>query len=140
MPTFAGLKMLYFNWRNMKKILVIEDDKITCDFLASRIKRWGFEVITAYDGKEGLDKARQERPDLVLLDLRLPKLPGEEVCRQIRKFDDTKEIPIIIETAKDSDTDRVIGRVIGADCYLTKPYDSRHLLYQINRLLHIGAQ
>ncbi|MBN2119543.1 MAG: response regulator [Candidatus Omnitrophica bacterium] len=118
-----------------KKILIIEDDRLVCNFLVFRIKRWGFDVIKAYDGQEGLEKVQEERPDLVLLDLKLPKLPGEEVCREIRKNEETRNIPVIMETGKTSDVDKVIGRVIGADYYLRKPYASRELLDQINKLL-----
>ena len=120
-----------------KRILLIEDDKITCVFLASSIMRWGFKVIVACDGKKGLAMAQNQKPDLILLDLRLPGMPGEEICRQIRKSEDTKGIPIIMETAKDSDVDKVVGRVIGADYYLKKPYTSEELREQINRLLDI---
>jgi DNA-binding response OmpR family regulator len=120
-----------------KRILLIEDDKITCTFLASSIMRWGFEVMVAADGKKGLAMAQSQKPDLILLDLKLPGMPGEEICRQIKKCRATKRIPIIMETAKVSDVDRVIGRVIGADCYLKKPYGSDQLREQINRLLDI---
>ena len=120
-----------------KKVLVIEDDKVICDFLAARVRRWGFETIRAYDGKTGLEKAQRERPDLILLDLKLPELPGEEVCRQIRKSEATKDIPIIMETGKVSDTDKVVGRVIGADYYLRKPFALEELLEQVKRLLHL---
>ena len=117
------------------KVLIIEDEKSICDFLAANIERHGFKVIKAYDGLEGLEKALQEKPDLIILDLKLPKLPGEEVCRQIRKNEETANIPIIMETAKASDVDRIVGRVIGADCYIKKPYTSQELLRHINELL-----
>jgi DNA-binding response OmpR family regulator len=118
-----------------KKILIIEDDKLICDSLVRQIRNWGFKAIKAYDGADGLAKAQLQKPDLILLDLGLPKLPGEEVCRQIRKSDSTKEIPIIMETGKVSDTDKVIGRVIGADYYLRKPYTFQELRDKINKLL-----
>lgn len=118
-----------------KRVLVIEDEKILCDLLVGTIKHWGFEAIGVYDGKTGLEKAQEERPDLIILDLKLPRLPGEEVCREIKKSDITKDIPVIMETGKVSDTDKVIGRVIGADCYLRKPFTSEELLDQIKRLL-----
>ena len=114
-----------------KRVLIIEDNKDICALLLARIRRWGFEAKAAYDGMTGLALAQQERPDLILLDLSLPKLPGEEVCRQIRKSEETKDIPIIMETGKASDVDKVIGKVIGADCYLRKPYTSHELLDQL---------
>ncbi|MFC1514372.1 response regulator transcription factor [Candidatus Omnitrophota bacterium] len=118
-----------------KRILVIEDNRDICDLLVARIRHWGFEATGVHDGRTGLEMAHQERPDLIVLDLRLPKLPGEEACRQIRKSEDIKNTPIIMETGKVSDADKVIGRVIGADCYLRKPYTSEQLHEQINRLL-----
>ena len=117
-----------------KRILLVEDDEAICNALVKLIKTWGFDTIVAHDGREGLAKAKQEKPDLILLDLGLPKLPGEELCRQIRKDEATQKIPIIMQTGKVSDTDKVIGRVIGADYYLKKPYDLNELLVQINKL------
>jgi len=117
-----------------KLILLIEDDKAICCSLAQIIQKWGFNTILTYDGKDGLTKVKEQKPDLVILDLTLPKLPGKEVCRQIRNDDATHAIPIIMQTGKTSDADRIIGRVIGADCYLTKPYDLNELLRQINKL------
>ena len=118
-----------------KTVLVIEDNEDICALLIARIRRWGYEVKAAYDGVTGLAMAQAEHPDLILLDLQLPKLPGEEVCRQIKKDDETRDIPIIMETGKVSDVDKVIGKVIGADSYLRKPYTSQQLLDRIISLL-----
>jgi DNA-binding response OmpR family regulator len=118
-----------------KKILIIEDEQILCDFLVKNLKNLGFEAIGTCDGKTGLEMAQQEKPDLILLDLKLPKLPGEEVCREIRKSEATKDTPIIMETGKASDTDKVIGKVIGADYYLRKPYTAQELLDKIISLV-----
>lgn len=121
-----------------RKILLIEDDYELCEFLELHIKHWGFDLTVAHDGQDGLEKTQELHPDLVILDLGLPKLPGEEVCRQLRKDDDTAEIPILMETAKDSDVDRVVGRVIGADGYLVKPFSPQELLKEIKRIIALS--
>jgi len=118
-----------------KKILIIEDENELCDFIGLRLERNGFEVIAANDGVEGLNKARVEKPDLIILDLMLPKMPGEEVCKQVRKDSGICEIPIIMLTAKCSDADRVIGTVIGANVYMAKPFEGVKLMQAINELL-----
>ena len=118
-----------------KKILIIEDENELCDFIGLRLERNGFEVIAANDGVEGLNKARVEKPDLIILDLMLPKMPGEEVCKQVRKDSGICEIPIIMLTAKCSDADRVIGTVIGANVYMAKPFEGAKLMQAINELL-----
>lgn len=118
-----------------KKILIIEDENELCDFIGLRLERNGFEVIAANDGLEGLNKARVEKPDLIILDLMLPKMPGEEVCKQVRKDSGICEIPIIMLTAKCSDADRVIGTVIGANVYMAKPFEGAKLMQAINELL-----
>ncbi|TAM38322.1 response regulator [bacterium] len=118
-----------------KKILIIEDENELCDLIGLRLERSGFEVITANDGVEGLNKARFEKPDLIILDLILPKMPGEEVCKQVRKDALLSEIPIIMLTAKCSDTDKVIGGVIGANVYIAKPFEGAKLIQAINKLL-----
>ena len=118
-----------------KKILVIEDENELCDLIGLRLERGGFEVITANDGIEGLNKARLEKPDLIILDLMLPKMHGEDVCKEIRKDAVISEIPIIMLTAKCSDTDKVIGTVIGANVYIGKPFEGAKLMQEINKLL-----
>jgi len=122
-----------------KKILMIEDEVSFHKILTLYIKKeqLQFELISAYDGNNGLEKAKQETPDVILLDLNLPGLPGEEVCRQIRKDENIGETPIIMLTAKNTDTDRVIGKVIGANVYLTKPCELKDLLKEINRMVEI---
>ena len=120
---------------NKKKILVIEDEKDIRRTLQLQLEAEGFEVVTAADGEEGLNKAKTSAPDLVILDLRLPKLPGEEVCRELRKDDKYLSIPIIMLTAKGTDADWVKGMVIGANYYIPKPYDIKDLLNTINLLL-----
>ncbi len=120
-----------------KKILVIEDETSISKALEFRFKKYGFEVVLAEDGEDGLNKAKEARPDIIILDLILPKMTGERVCKEIRKDDNISKIPIIMLTAKDSDVDRVVGRVIGADRYMTKPFDLNALMREINKLLNL---
>ncbi len=121
--------------KEKKKILVIEDDRDIRRTLELRLKMEGFEVITAAEGYEGIYKARMPGIDLIILDLMLPGLPGEEICRELRKEEKYSALPIIMLTAKDTDADIVIGRVIGANFYIPKPFDMDELLAKINLLL-----
>ncbi len=126
----------YFLSKNVKarkKILVIDDDKAIRRLLFSCLRKQGFKVIIAKDGRKGLKKVRQLLPDLVILDLMLPKLPGEEVCREIRR--DENDVPIIMLTGKDKDVDRIIGRVIGANSYINKPFDLPKLMEEVDSLI-----
>ncbi|MGD0335998.1 MAG: response regulator [Candidatus Omnitrophota bacterium] len=121
--------------RKNKRILVIEDDKDIRRTLELRLEMEGYEVITASEGKDGLDKARMSQAALIILDLMLPGLPGEEICRELRKEEKYERLPIIMLTAKDTDVDMVIGRVIGANYYIGKPFDMEGLLEKIRSLL-----
>ena len=103
--------------------------------LKVRLERLGYDVIVAKDGQEGLTKAKEEKVDLIILDLMLPKLPGEVVCKQIRKDEQAGGIPIIMLTGKDRDADEVIGRVIGADSYIVKPFEFSVLIAEITKLI-----
>lgn len=120
-----------------KKILIIEDEYSASKFLSFRLKRLGFEIVTAFDGITGLKEATEGLPDLLILDLMIPKLPGEEVCKAIRESFDEQiaKIPIIMLTGKDSMIDKILGKVIGADAYLTKPYDFKDLLAAIKKII-----
>lgn len=109
----------------MKKILIIEDEEEISEFLTLELKHEGFEVETAYEGRQGLDIALNQSFDLILLDLMLPGLNGVEICRRIRTVKDT---PIIMLTARDSVMDRVMGLDSGADDYLSKPFAIEELL------------
>lgn len=112
----------------MKTILIIEDEKKIRRFLQLELEHEGYSVITAEDGEEGLNKVKNNHYDIVLLDLMLPKLSGEEVCKEIREF---SEIPIIILTAKDQTLNKVELLDMGADDYLTKPFAIEELLARI---------
>lgn len=119
----------------MKKILIADDNVQLVDMIKIRLESSGYEVITAYDGEKALEKVQTQSPDLVILDLILPKLPGEEVCREIRKDEKTAELPIIMVTGKTSDVDRVVGKVIGANYYISKPFENEELLDRVKELL-----
>lgn len=108
----------------MKKILIVDDEQAIVDIINYTLKNEGYETITAYDGAEALSVFEQESPDLIILDLMLPKVEGLEVCREIRK---TSEVPIIMLTAKSDEIDKVLGLEMGADDYVTKPFSNREL-------------
>ena len=107
----------------MITILVVDDEIQMVEMIKMRLEAYGYEIITAYDGIEGLNKAKKEKPDLILLDLMLPKLDGYQVCRML-KFDKTlNKIPIIMLTALGGKEDREWGKKVNADGYITKPFD-----------------
>jgi len=95
----------------------------------------GFEVIIAHDGKGGLLKAGEYKPDLIILDLVLPDMPGEQVCRDLKRHPDTEQTPLMMVTGKDSDVDRVVGKVLGAEAYISKPFNISNLLAEIKKLI-----
>ena len=119
-----------------KKILVVDDEKPISDIVKFNLDKEGYDVVTAYDGEEALKKVEAESPDLILLDLMLPKIDGLEVARQIRKEHDT---PIIMLTAKDSEIDKVLGLELGADDYGTKPFSNRELVARVKANLRRTA-
>lgn len=118
-----------------KTILIVEDDPDIVQALKGSLERHGFKTDVAVDGKEALDKIDHETPDLIILDLILPEIPGEIVCKTVKKNERLKNIPIIMVTGKCSDVDRVIGRVIGAEYYIKKPCDVGMLLKTIQQVL-----
>jgi len=113
-------------------ILVVEDEASLREPLEYLLRREGYEVIGVEDGLEAVKVAQSENPDLILLDLMLPGMPGTEVCREVRS---RSAVPIIMLTAKDSEVDIVVGLELGADDYITKPYSSRELLARIRAVL-----
>ena len=119
----------------MKKILLIEDEPDISELIKVFLESYRFKVVTALDGEDGFKKFLNEHPDLIILDVILPKLNGFEVCRKI-KIEYDSPIPVLMLTAQDSDTDRIIGRVKGADFYMTKPFGANELLMNINALLN----
>jgi len=123
--------------KQKSKILIIEDEEHLALLIKLNLEHTGkYEVFVAKDGEEGLRKAKQENPHLVILDLRLPKLPGEEVCKEIRRDEKIGDTPIIMVTAKGSSVDSVIGKVIGANCYISKPFEIDRLLQEIDKIIN----
>lgn len=120
----------------MKKILVVDDEKPISDIVKFNLAKEGYDVYTAYDGEEALEKVTEVEPDLILLDLMLPKMDGLEVAREVRK---TYDMPIIMVTAKDSEIDKVLGLELGADDYVTKPFSNRELVARGKANLRRGA-
>jgi two-component system alkaline phosphatase synthesis response regulator PhoP len=118
--------------RMVARILVVEDEKDIARLLKYNFEKEGFGVLTAYDGEAGLDLARKEKPDLIILDLMLPKKDGMEVCREIRK---DSRVPIIMLTAKKEELDRILGLELGADDYVTKPFSVRELIARVRTIL-----
>ncbi|MFJ7467673.1 response regulator transcription factor [Peribacillus frigoritolerans] len=116
-----------------KKILVVDDEQSIVTLLQYNLEQSGYTVITALDGEQGLEAAVDIRPDLVVLDLMLPKMDGLEVCKQLRQ--QKINIPILMLTAKDDEFDKVLGLELGADDYLTKPFSPREVVARIKAIL-----
>ncbi len=110
------------------KILVVEDEKNISDIIKFNLVKEGYEVVCAYDGEEGLNMFNVENPDLILLDIMMPKMDGLSVCKEIRK---TSDVPIIMLTAKAEEADKVLGLEALADDYVTKPFGNRELMARI---------
>jgi two-component system phosphate regulon response regulator PhoB len=117
------------------KILVIEDERPLVEVLTYNLEREGFEVLVARDGQDGLRQAQLRLPDLVVLDLMLPVKAGLEVCRELRGGARTRDIPIVMVTAKSEESDQLIGFATGADDYVTKPYSVKVLIQRIKKEL-----
>ena len=112
-----------------KRILIVEDEKNIVDILSFNLTREGYETLEAYDGQAGLQLALEQNPDLILLDLMLPKMDGFDVCRNLRK--ENRYTPVIMLTAREEETDKVLGLELGADDYITKPFSMRELLARV---------
>jgi len=118
-----------------KKILVVDDEPALVEMTKMRLESNDYDVITAYDGQEALDKAKKENPDLIILDLMLPKMDGHKVCGLLKSDIRYSRIPIIIFTAKVQEEDRKLSQEMGADGYLLKPFDPKVLLEKVKELL-----
>ena len=117
-------------------ILIVEDEVDLANTLEYNLQRQGYQTMTAHTGNEALNLARGGQvPDLVLLDIMLPDVPGTEVCRHLRQHPDTREVPVIMVTAKGEEIDRVVGFEVGADDYVTKPYSVRELMLRVRAIL-----
>jgi len=118
-----------------KKILLVDDERDLVETVTFRLQTSGYEVVSAYDGQEGLDKAKKENPDLIILDLMLPKMDGYKVCRMLKFDEKYNKIPIIMFTARAQESDKKTGEEVKADAYITKPFDPQLLLAKIKELL-----
>jgi DNA-binding response OmpR family regulator len=119
------------------RILVVDDEPPIVDVLVYNLEREGHTVVVARDGQEALDSARREDPDLIILDLMLPRLDGLEVCRDLRR---DRDVPIIMLTARDAEIDRVVGLELGADDYVVKPFSVRELMARVKSVLRRTTQ
>lgn len=123
--------------RRPRRILVVEDEAGLADSIQYALEAEGFEVDVAATGISGLESARADRPDLIILDLMLPEMSGLDVCRQVRIFSD---VPIVMLTAKDSEADKVSGLELGADDYMTKPFSMRELVARVRAHLRRSSR
>jgi two-component system alkaline phosphatase synthesis response regulator PhoP len=122
------------------KILVVDDEIYIVHILDFSLGMEGYEVVTALDGEQALEKARTEKPDLIVLDIMMPKLDGYETCKILKGDDATKDIPVILLSAKGRNVDQKIGFEVGADDYITKPFSPRKLVERINSILGQNQQ
>ncbi len=122
-----------------KKILAADDAPFLLTMVKDILEGGGYEVITASDGLEALNKARTEQPDLILLDVEMPKMPGYQVCRMLKFDEQHKHVPIIIVTARDEEKDKLTGLKTGADEYVTKPFDAKELLRIVGDILKLKS-
>jgi len=120
-----------------KKILVVDDEVYILHILDFSLGAEGYEVITAADGEEAIEKARTERPDLVVLDIMMPKVDGFEACRRLKGDPETNQIPVILLTAKGREVDRQMGIEVGADDYIIKPFSPTKLIEKIGSFLSV---
>ena len=118
-----------------KRILIVDDEVQLVEMVKMRLEAAGYEVISAYDGQEGFDKAKKDKPDLIILDLMLPKMDGYKVCGLLKNDARYSKIPIIMFTARAQEEDSRLGKDLGAEEYVTKPFDPKILLSKIKELL-----
>ncbi|HEV2174098.1 MAG TPA: response regulator, partial [Nitrospira sp.] len=117
-----------------KKILIVEDERDILQLVKLYLEKEGFRTVTATTGTEGLSSAKQDKPDLIVLDLMLPEIDGLEVCKRLRSAPETAMLPIIMLTAKAEESDQVIGLELGADDYVTKPFSPKALVARVKAL------
>jgi len=122
------------------RILVVDDEIYIVHILDFSLGMEGYEVLTALDGEQALEKARAEKPDLIVLDIMMPKLDGYETCKRLKADADTKDVPVILLSAKGRNVDQKVGFEVGADDYITKPFSPRKLVERINAILGHGTQ
>jgi len=124
----------------MAKILVVDDEEHIVMILKDSLEFSGFQVVTAYNGQEALERTAEDHPDLIVLDIGMPKLDGWEVCRRLKSDEKTKHIPVIILTAYAQTSDQRKGAQLGADRFVTKPCDLTYLVEEINTLLSKASE
>ena len=117
------------------RILVVDDEIYIVHILDFSLGMEGYEVLTALDGEQALEKARAEKPDLIVLDIMMPKLDGYETCKRLKADPETKDVPVILLSAKGRNVDQKVGFEVGADDYITKPFSPRKLVERINAIL-----
>jgi two-component system phosphate regulon response regulator PhoB len=120
-------------------VLVIDDEKDLIELVRYNLEKEGFDVVAATDGRSGLDIATRHRPELIVLDVMMPGIDGLEVCRQLRGAEPTRQIPVIMLTARVSEADRIVGLELGADDYVTKPFSPRELVARVKAVLRRSA-
>ena len=118
-----------------KRILIVDDEVQLVEMMKMRLEAAGYEIISAYDGQEGFDKAKKDKPDLIILDLMLPKMDGYKVCGLLKNDARYNKIHIIMFTARVQEEDMRLGKDLGAEEYVTKPFDPKTLLLKIKKLL-----
>ena len=116
------------------KVLVVEDDRSLSGVLEYNLAQAGYEVFVSYDGQDGLNQARLKLPEIIVLDVMIPVMDGLEVCRQLRSSPETRDIPIVMLTAKSEESDQLIGFSVGADDYVTKPFSVKILLQRLKAI------
>jgi len=117
------------------RILLVDDEPSIVKIIKKRLETFRFEVLIAVDGQDGLEKARQEKPDLIILDIMMPKLNGIDACKELKRDETTQHIPVIMFTAKEEASDQFTGLTSGADGYITKSAGSEELLRQIRTVM-----
>lgn len=117
------------------KVLIVDDEQDLVETLKFRLEAKGYEVISAFDGQEGLDKAHKEKPDVIILDLMLPKMDGYKICRLLKFDANYKKIPIVMFTARAQEEDKEMGYKMGANAYITKPFEPNVLIAKIEELI-----
>ncbi len=122
-----------------KRILVVDDERDLVDLISMNLQRHGYEVLTAHDGKMGLELARKQGPDLILLDLMMPGLTGQEVATRLKGDPQTATLPILMLTARGEETDIIVGLSLGADDYVTKPFSMKVLMARVAAVLRRKA-
>jgi two-component system alkaline phosphatase synthesis response regulator PhoP len=121
---------------NSKTILIVDDEEDLVETVRFPLEMEGYHVLVSHNGEEALDQARKEKPDLILLDLMLPKVDGYKVCHRLKSDDRYKHIPVLMLTAKSQEKDMMLGMETGANEYITKPFDIRDLLKKVKQHLN----